>query len=61
MFPAFQNRVTVTSFNNGFRDGKASFVIRGVQKSDAGNFQCQSQFEGQQPCGSATLVVAGQS
>ncbi|KAK7106149.1 hypothetical protein V1264_017439 [Littorina saxatilis] len=59
VFPAFQNRVTVTSFNNGFRDGRSSFVIRNVQKSDAGNFQCQSQFEGQQPCGSATLVVAG--
>jgi hypothetical protein len=61
VFPLFQNRVTVTSFNNGFRDGQVSFVIRNVTRSDAGTFQCRSQFEDvTQPCGAATLVVAGE-
>ena len=60
VFEAFKSRVSITNFDNGFRNGKASFVVGNVQKSDAGNFQCESKFEGLQPCGSATLVVAGQ-
>ncbi|XP_076438582.1 hemicentin-2-like [Babylonia areolata] len=54
---SFQGRLNITSYTNGFRNGRASFIIRNVRKSDAGAFLCGSQFEGVVPCGSAILIV----
>ncbi|KAK7495372.1 hypothetical protein BaRGS_00013311 [Batillaria attramentaria] len=57
---AFANRVQLTQSNSdGFRNIRVSFTISNVQQSDAGVFQCTSQFDGSRPCGTNTLVVAG--